>query len=188
MSNFKFTKTPIPGVLVIEPKVYEDARGFFMETYTREAFEQAGLAVLFVQDNQSRSAKGVLRGLHYQLNPHPMGKLVRVLRGKIFDAGVDIRKGSPTYGKWFADTLSEENRKMLYFPPGIAHGFMSLEDGSEVLYKCTGIHNRDSERGILWNDPGIGIPWPIKEVGQVILSDKDKRNPPLKNAEMNFTF
>jgi len=188
MSNFKFTKPPIPGVLVIEPEVYEDARGFFMETYKREAFEQAGLAALFVQDNQSKSAKGVLRGLHYQLNPHPMGKLVRVLRGKIFDVGVDIRKGSPTFGKYFAETLSEENRKMLYFPPGIAHGFLSLEDGSEVLYKCTGSYSKDSERGLLWNDPEIGISWPLKEVGQVILSDKDKRNPGIKQAETNFTF
>jgi dTDP-4-dehydrorhamnose 3,5-epimerase len=159
-----------------------------METYTRDAFEEAGLAAQFIQDNQSKSAKGVLRGLHYQINPHPMGKLVRVLRGKVFDVGVDIRKGSPTFGKHFAETLSEENRKMIYFPAGIAHGFLSLEEGSEVLYKCTGSYNKDSERGILWNDPGIGIPWPIKEVGQVILSDKDKKNPVLKSAETNFTF
>lgn len=187
--KFKFTKTAIEGVLIIEPRVFGDDRGFFMEYYNKDAFaECGGFTDLFVQDNHSRSIKGVVRGLHYQLNPHPMGKLVKVAVGKVFDVGVDIRKGSKTYGKWFGDYLSDENHKMLYFPPGIAHGFMSLADRVELLYKCTGMFNAEAERGIAWDDPAIGIAWPLKEAGNVTVSDRDKKHPLLKDAETNFTL
>ena len=188
MSKFKFSKTSIPGVLVVEPKVFEDYRGFFMEYYSKDGFAREGFAALFVQANHSRSRKGVIRGLHYQLNPHPMGKMVKVIKGKIFDVGVDIRKGSPTFGKWHGEILSGENHKMLYFPPGFAHGFLALEDDSEVVYQCTGTYNAESERGILWNDPNIGIDWPVSQVPEVIVSDKDRKHPGIKAAETNFSF
>jgi len=188
MSKFKFTKTAIHGVLVIEPKIFEDSRGFFMEYYNKDEFAKAGFAALFVQANHSRSQKGVMRGLHYQLNPHPMGKMVKVIKGKIFDVGVDIRKNSPTFGKWYGEILSDENKKMLYFPPGFAHGFLALADENEVVYQCTGTYNQESERGILWNDPDIGIDWPRGEVPEVIVSDKDKKHPGIKAAETNFTL
>ncbi|MGB9613659.1 MAG: dTDP-4-dehydrorhamnose 3,5-epimerase, partial [Candidatus Margulisiibacteriota bacterium] len=139
MEKFKFTNAPIPGILIIEPHPFFDQRGFFMEYYNKEEFVKYGFTEVFVQDNHSRSKKGVIRGLHYQIHPYPMGKLVKVVRGKIFDVGVDIRKGSPTFGQWFGDYLSGENHKMLYFPPGFAHGFLALEDDTEVIYKCTGV-------------------------------------------------
>ena len=186
MSKFTFYTTPISGVLVIEAKAFEDNRGFFMETYNKDAFAENDFREIFVQDNQSRSKKGVLRGLHYQLNPHAMGKLVRTVKGKIFDVGVDIRKNSPTFGKWHGEILSEENKKMLYFPPGFAHGFLSLEDGTEVIYKCTGMFNAESERAIIWNDPEIGIAWPLDLVGKAIVSERDNKHPGIKKAETNF--
>ena len=189
MGQFKFSKTDIHGVLVIEPKAFLDERGFFMECYNLKSFEENGFTLKFVQDNHSQSKKGVLRGLHYQLKPRPMGKLVRCLKGKIFDVGVDIRKGSPTFGKWFGETLSGENMKMIYFPPGFAHGFLALEDDTHVYYKCTGLYSKENERAIIWNDPEIGIKWPVDEVdGKVILSDRDKVHPGLKGAETNHTF
>lgn len=188
MSQFKFHKTPIEGVLVIEPKAFDDNRGFFMEYYNKEAFAEIGFEDIFVQANHSSSKKGVVRGMHYQLNPYPMGKLVKVVKGRIFDAGIDIRKGSPTFGKWHGEILSEENRKMLYFPPGFAHGFLSLADGTEVLYLSTGIYNQQSERAILWNDPVVGIKWPLSEAGKIIVSEKDGKHPGIKNVETNFTF
>lgn len=187
--KFKFTNTYIPGVLIIEPNVYRDNRGFFMEYYNKDAFlEDGGFTDLFVQDNHSRSKKGVLRGLHYQINPHPMGKLVKVVKGRAFDVGVDIRSGSPTYGKWYGDVLDGESHRMFYFPPGIAHGFLALSDDAEFLYKCTGMHNAESEKAIAWNDPDIKIAWPIDGIGEVILSEKDKNHPQLKNAVNNFIY
>ena len=188
MSKFKFGKTPIPGILIIEPKAFEDNRGFFMEFYNQEGFAENGFTEMFVQDNHSRSKKGVIRGLHYQINPYPMGKLVKVVKGKIFDAGVDIRRGSPTFGKWYGEILSEENKTMLYFPPGFAHGFLSLAEGTEVIYKCTGMFNAESERAIIWNDPEIGISWPLDQVDKVVVSERDQKHPGLKNAETNFVY
>jgi len=188
MSKFKFTKAPIPGILTIEPTVNSDHRGFFMEYYNKESFAENGFKDLFVQDNHSRSKKGVLRGLHFQLNPHPMGKLIKVVKGRVFDVGVDVRKGSPTFGKWFGGVLSGDDHKMFYFPPGFAHGFLAIGDDNEVLYKCTGVYNVQSERALLWNDPDIGIKWPLNEVADVILSDKDKVNPKLKDVQTNIDF
>lgn len=181
-------EAPIKGVLIIEPRVFLDDRGFFMEYYNKEGFEAFGFKDLFVQDNHSRSKKGVLRGLHYQLNPHAMGKLVKVVRGSAFDVGVDIRKGSPTFGKWYGEILTGDNHKMLYFPPGFAHGFLALEDNTEFLYKCTGMHNGSSERAIRWDDPEIGIKWPTEKIKEIILSEKDKKHPGLFEAETNFVF
>lgn len=188
MSKFKFTKAPIEGILIIEPKVFNDDRGFFMEFYNIDEFAKNGFAEKFIQDNHSRSKKGVIRGLHYQIHPYAMGKLVKCASGKIFDVGVDIRKGSPTFGKWYGEILSGENHKMLYFPPGFAHGFLSLEDGTEVIYKCTGVFNAESERAIIWNDPDIGIKWPLDMVEKVIVSERDSKHPRLKDAETNFVY
>jgi dTDP-4-dehydrorhamnose 3,5-epimerase len=156
-----------------------------METYKQSVFAQNGLPDNFVQDNHSYSKKGVLRGLHYQLKTHPMGKLVRATKGEIFDVGVDLRKKSNTFGKWYGAVLSAENKKMLYFPPGFAHGFYTLSDEAEVMYKCTGEYSKEGERAMIWNDPEVGIDWPIKD-GLVVLSDKDKLHPSLKNAETDF--
>jgi dTDP-4-dehydrorhamnose 3,5-epimerase len=186
MGKFDFKETNIKGVLVIEPKAFEDPRGFFMEYYNKGGYAENGFREVFVQANHSKSRKGVVRGLHYQLNPHPMGKLIKVVRGRIFDVGVDVRRASPTFGKWHGDTLSDTNRRMLYFPPGFAHGFLALEDNTEVIYECTGMYDRESERALLWNDPDIGITWPLAGIKEVILSEKDKKNPRLKDVETNF--
>lgn len=189
MGQFKFSKTNISGVLLIELRAFQDERGFFMECYSTRDFEAHGLPETFVQDNHSQSKKGVLRGLHYQLNPSPMGKLVRCIKGRIFDVGVDVRKGSPTFGRWYGEILSGENHKMIYFPPGFAHGFLALEDDTHVYYKCTGLYSKESERAIIWNDPEVGIKWPLDEVGgKAILSDRDKVHPGLKNAETNHVY
>jgi dTDP-4-dehydrorhamnose 3,5-epimerase len=189
MGQFTFCKTPIEGIIRIETKACFDARGFFMETYNLGDFERNNTPLQFVQDNLSHSAKGVVRGLHYQINPHGMGKMVRCVKGKIFDVGVDIRKGSPTFGKWYGEVLSGENLQMLYFPPGFAHGFLALEDDTLVYYNCTALYNQPHERAILWNDPEIGIAWPVQEVGgKVIVSDKDKAHPGLRTAETNFIY
>ena len=185
MGQFKFLKAKIPDILIIEPKAYYDSRGFFMESYNSRDFKDNGFNEIFIQDNHSRSSKGVLRGLHYQVYPTPMGKLVRSLKGKIFDVGVDVRKGSSTFGQWYGEVLSEENMKMLYFPPGFAHGFLSLSEETHVIYKCTGLYSQKDERAIIWNDPEIGIDWPLAEVGGVvILSERDLAHPPLKKAEI----
>ena len=159
MSQIKVTKAPIEGLYVIEPTVHGDSRGYFMETYNYNDMKKHGLDMAFVQDNQSKSSKGVLRGLHYQIK-HPQGKLVRVIRGRVFDVAVDIRKGSSTYGKWFGVELSEENKKQFYISPGFAHGFLVLSDEAEFCYKCTDFYHPDDEGGIAWNDPTIGIVWP----------------------------
>jgi dTDP-4-dehydrorhamnose 3,5-epimerase len=168
--SFTFTRLAIPDVVLIEPRAFVDERGCFMETYKHSEFSAFGITVAFVQDNHSRSLRGVLRGLHYQRGPHAQGKLVRAVVGEIFDVAVDIRKGSSTYGKWVGETLSAENRRMLYVPPGFAHGFCVLSGVAEVLYKTTREYAPQSDAGIIWNDPDIGIQWPIEAP---ILSEKD---------------
>ncbi|MDD5593878.1 MAG: dTDP-4-dehydrorhamnose 3,5-epimerase [Candidatus Margulisbacteria bacterium] len=188
MAKFKFTESPIRGILIIEPKAFGDDRGFFMEFYNKDEFAKDGFTVPFVQHNHSRSKKGVVRGLHYQIHPAAMGKLVKCTRGSIFDVGVDIRQGSPTFGQWYGEVLTGENHKMLYFPPGFAHGFLSLADETDVIYACTGLFSPENERAILWNDPAIGIKWPLGEVEKVIVSERDQKHPGLKNADTNFTF
>lgn len=162
----------IEGLCVIEPEIHLDARGYFTESYNQKDMQEAGLNVNFVQDNQSGSVKGVLRGLHYQ-KEHPQGKLVRVIRGRVYDVAVDIRRGSVTYGKWFGIELSEENRKQLYIPEGFAHGFLVLSENAEFCYKCTDFYHPGDEGGIAWNDPTLGIQWPEIE-GEYQLSEKDK--------------
>lgn len=176
----KVTATELPNVLVIEPDVFADERGFFLETYHSSRFRDAGLPEMFVQDNHSRSARGVLRGLHYQ-EPGPQGKLVRCTRGTMWDVAVDIRVGSPTFGRWVGVELTEENKRMLFVPEGFAHGFCALTDDCDVIYKCTALYERENDRGILWNDPDIGIRWPI---AQPLLSKKDAAAPRLKDAKV----
>ena len=182
---FVFKRLEIPDLILIEPKVFEDERGFFLEAYKYSDFQAFGISEHFLQDNHSRSTKGVLRGLHYQNPPKAQGKLIRVIAGEIFDVAVDIRKGSPTYGKWVGLILSAQNKKMLYVPPGFAHGFCVLSDVAEVLYKTTEEYSPKYEAGILWNDPDIGITWPIKDP---ILSEKDKGWPPLREAWNEFVY
>ena len=176
----KATETPLPGVLLIEPKVFADARGFFLETYNAARFREFGIDAPFVQDNQSRSARGVLRGLHYQ-EPNPQGKLVRCTLGALFDVAVDIRRDSPHFGKWFGAELSEENKRMLWIPPGFAHGFCALSDIADLAYKCTSLYEAQNDRVILWNDPDLGIKWPVTNPK---LSAKDARAPRLKDASV----
>jgi dTDP-4-dehydrorhamnose 3,5-epimerase len=179
--------TSLPGVKIIEPKVFGDYRGWFMETYSKEVFNKTGINILFVQDNQSFSAaKGTLRGLHYQLNPKAQTKLVRCTKGAIFDVAVDIRKSSPSFGKWFGIELSADNKKQLLVPKGFAHGFMTLTDDVEVQYKVDELYAPECDRGIIWNDSEIGIEWPIDI--KPVLSAKDEKAPSLKYTENNFTF
>lgn len=179
--------TNLSGVKVIEPKVFGDHRGWFMESYNQGIFEAAGLHLKFVQDNQSFSAtKGILRGLHYQLNPKAQTKLVRCTKGVIFDVAVDIRKGSPSFGKWFGVELSAENKKQLLIPKGFAHGFMTLTDDVEVQYKVDELYAPECDRGIVWNDPSIGIEWPMNT--KPVLSAKDEKAPLLAMADNNFVF
>lgn len=159
MGQIKVTKCPIEGLYVIEPAVHGDSRGYFMETYSRRDMEEAGLNMVFVQDNQSMSVKGVLRGLHFQ-KEHPQGKLVRVIKGRVFDVAVDLRAGSATYGKWYGVELTEENKKQFYISEGFAHGFLVLSDTAEFCYKCTDFYHPGDEGGLAWNDPAIGIQWP----------------------------
>jgi dTDP-4-dehydrorhamnose 3,5-epimerase len=188
MSQIKVTKVPIEGLYIIEPTVHGDSRGYFMETYNYNDMKEAGLDMVFVQDNQSKSTKGVLRGLHYQIN-HPQGKLVRVIRGRVFDVAVDIRKGSATYGKWYGIELSEENKKQFYISPGFAHGFLVLSDEAEFCYKCTDFYHPNDEGGIMWNDPTIAIEWPEVDGDSMIdgtllkMSDKDKKQPFLTSID-----
>jgi dTDP-4-dehydrorhamnose 3,5-epimerase len=174
----KFTKTKLPGVILIEPHVFGDQRGFFMETYHRELFRNKGITLPFVQDNHSRSQKGVLRGLHYQ-QPKSQGKLVRCGRGSLFDVAVDIRRGSPTFGKWVGADLSEENKLMLWIPPGFAHGFCVTSDETDLVYKCTALYSQKDEHAIRWDDPDIGIDWPIASPH---LSERDETAPLLRDA------
>jgi dTDP-4-dehydrorhamnose 3,5-epimerase len=174
LGKFKFNKTEIEGLYVIEPQVFGDDRGYFMETYNFTDFKEIGLSMTFVQDNQSSSSKGVLRGLHFQ-KEHPQGKLVRVISGEVFDVAVDLRKGSITYGKWYGVILTAENKKMFYIPKGFAHGFLVLSDKAEFTYKCTGFYHPEDEGGIAWDDPDIGITWPLEGVEEIILSGKDMK-------------
>ena len=171
-------QTPIPGLLVVEPRVFGDERGFFLETFNAERFAEHGLPTTFVQDNHSRSARGVLRGLHYQRR-NPQGKLVSVVRGEVWDVAVDIRDGSPTFGKWFGMSLSESRRQLLWIPPGFAHGFCVLSESADFLYKCTALYDAADDRGIRWDDPAIGIDWPIADP---TLSAKDRALPTLAEA------
>jgi len=181
----EFIPTEIKDIFLIKPKIHADKRGYFMETYNQKDFEEKGIITEFLQDNMSSSVKGTLRGLHYQIEPFVQGKLVRVTRGRVFDVAVDIRKKSPTFGKWVGQELSEENKYCLYIPPGFAHGFYVLSDKAEFAYKCTAFYNREAERGINWNDPVINIKWPIIN-NNIILSEKDKTFPFLNAAEINF--
>lgn len=176
--------TDIPDVLILEPRVFEDERGFFMESFNQRGFDEAvGQHYDFVQDNHSRSRKGVLRGLHYQLPPHAQGKLVRVIGGRVFDVAVDIRRSSPTFGKWVGVELSAENRRQLWIPPGFAHGFLVLSEWADFLYKTTAYYAPQSDRGLRWNDPDIGIAWPETGVFP-LLSAKDESAPLLANADL----
>ena len=183
MSNFTFTETMIKGVYIIDVKTYGDHRGYFMETYKETDFRAAGLDYAFVQDNQSSSRKGVLRGLHFQ-RTHPQAKLVRVLRGEVFDVAVDLRGGSETYGQWVGVLLSGENKRQFMIPRGFAHGFLVLSDEAEFSYKCDEVYHPEDEAGILWNDPDVAIDWP--DAGEIILSEKDRNNPTLAQAKIEF--
>ena len=175
----KIIKTHLPGVIVLEPSVFGDKRGFFLETYREDKLQEAGITVHFVQDNHSRSKRGVLRGLHYQIE-QTQGKLVRVATGSVFDVAVDVREGSPTFGQWYGTELNEESMRMMYVPPGYAHGFVVLSDYADFIYKCTDYYHPESEQGIAWDDPDIGIDWHISE-NDVSLSEKDKNNVLLKD-------
>ncbi len=181
MSKIKVTPCPIQGLYVIEPKVFPDSRGYFMETYNENDFREEGLNMKFVQDNQSMSIKGVLRGLHFQ-KQFPQGKLVRVIRGAVFDVAVDLRADSETYGKWFGVELTAENKKQFYIPEGFAHGFLVLSDEAEFVYKCTDFYHPGDEGGVIWNDPDIGIQWPIPEGMEIIQSEKDTKWSGLKDT------
>lgn len=176
MSNFKFIKTEIDGVIIVETKVFGDSRGYFMETYEERKFAEGGIDAIFVQDNQSKSSKGVLRGLHFQ-KTHPQAKLVRVIKGEVYDVAVDLRKDSPTYGKYVGVILSEENKKQFFIPRGFAHGFLVLSDEAEFCYKCDDFYHPEDEGGLMWNDPAIGIDWPLDGIDNINLSEKDMKNP-----------
>lgn len=174
MGKIKVTRCDIEGLCVIEPTVFKDERGYFVETYNQNDMKKAGLDMVFVQDNQSMSVKGVLRGLHFQ-KEFPQGKLVRVIRGAVFDVAVDLRANSKTYGKWFGVELTEENKKQFYIPEGFAHGFLVLSDEAEFAYKCTDFYRPGDEGGIKWDDPDVGIHWPIEKDMKLIISEKDQR-------------
>ena len=176
MGKFHFVPTEIEGVFIIEPSVFGDARGYFMETYNQEDMRREGLNMVFVQDNQSMSRRGVLRGLHFQ-KQHPQGKLVRVIRGEVFDVAVDLRRSSATFGKWHGEVLTAENKKQFYLPPGFAHGFLVLSEVAEFCYKTTDFYHPEDEGGLMWNDPDIGIKWPTDGISDLLLSEKDKVNP-----------
>ncbi|MBP3702868.1 MAG: dTDP-4-dehydrorhamnose 3,5-epimerase [Lachnospiraceae bacterium] len=173
MSKITVTPCEIEGLYVIEPKVFGDNRGYFIETYNEKEFFEEGLTMKFVQDNQSKSKKGVLRGMHFQ-KKHPQGKLVRAISGEVFDVAIDIRKGSKTFGKWFGVTLSAENKKMFYIPEGFAHGYLVLSEEAEFAYKCTDFYHPEDEGGVYYDDSDVGIEWPIPEGTEVILADRDK--------------
>ena len=192
MGQIKVTPAPIEGVYLIEPTVHGDARGYFMETYNQREMAEAGLDAAFVQDNQSQSTKGVLRGLHFQ-RTHPQGKLVRVLRGAVFDVAVDLRRNSRTYGQWFGSVLTEENHQQLYISTGFAHGFLVLSETAEFLYKCTDFYCPGDEGGLAWNDPAVGIEWP-GVVGDTLdgaalnINVRDRAWPTLRELEKTFAF
>ena len=182
-----FHKTDFPGLLVFEPRVFEDSRGYFFESYNENTFKNEGVSMRWVQDNQSSSTYGVIRGLHYQLPPYAQTKLVRVLRGEILDVVVDIRKSSPTYGKSYSEVLSAKNKKQLLVPKGFAHGFSVLSEKTEVLYKCDGFYNKESEGGIIYNDPALNIDWKVP-AEKAIVSEKDILLPTFANCTNSFVF
>ncbi len=185
MGKFKFIKTTIDGVFIIEPTIFADERGYFMETFNLNDFiDNTGFEISFVQNNQSKSSKGVLRGLHFQYK-NPQGKLVRVIKGEVFDVAVDLRKNSNTYGKWVGEILSEENKRQLFVPEGFAHGFLVLSEIAEFVYNCTNFYDGDDEGGIIWNDPDIDIDWPIGNMN-ISLSEKDKKWKGLKQTSTDF--
>jgi len=183
---FKFKRLKIPDVTLIKPQVFEDERGFFMESYKESDFKDFGIEEKFVQDNHSKSKKNVLRGLHYQIPPMEQTKLVRCIIGKIFDVAVDIRKGSPYYGKWVGEYLSEENKNILFIPAGFAHGYLVMSEEAEILYKITNEYSPEHDRGIIWNDPDVNIEWPIEE--EPTISKKDCFLSSLIQAENNFVY
>ena len=191
VDNFTFTKTPIDGVIIVDVKSYGDSRGYFMETYKRECFEEGGITCEFVQDNQSSSTKGVLRGLHFQIE-HPQSKLVRVVSGEVFDVCVDLRPNSSTFGKWEGVVLSAENKRQFFIPRGFAHGFLVLSDTAEFCYKCDDVYHPKDEGGLMFNDPAIGIEWPALQgsssfdESQIQLSEKDKVHPSFEEFKANL--
>ncbi len=182
-----FIKTDFPGLFVFEPIVHSDSRGYFFESYNNNVCKEFGIDTVFVQDNQARSVYGVIRGMHYQLNPHAQTKFIRALSGTILDVVLDIRKGSPTFGKYFSIELSAENKKQLYIPHGFAHGYSVLSETAEVFYKCDSFYNKEAEAGIQFYDPQINIDWKIP-VDKQIISDKDKQHPTFENCKTNFIF
>lgn len=187
MGNFKFVETKIKDLYIIETKVFGDNRGYFMESYNKKAFEEAGLTMTFVQDNESKSKKGVLRGLHFQTK-NTQGKLVRVTKGEVFDVAVDLRKGSPTFGQWEGVYLNEENKRQFYVPEGFAHGFLVVSDYATFNYKCTDFYAPEYDGGILWNDPDIGVEWPLEGIEEILLSEKDKNQKRLKDVNLPFEY
>jgi len=173
LAKFRFIETGINGLFTIETEVFNDSRGFFMEVYNYKEFKAAGFDTVFVQDNHTVSRKGALRGMHFQ-NTHPQDKLVRVVYGRVFDVAVDLRHESLTYGKWHGEELSADNKRQMYIPKGFAHGFLTLSEESVLAYKCSDFYMQEDEGGIIWNDPGVGIQWPLNGIGELIISDKDK--------------
>jgi dTDP-4-dehydrorhamnose 3,5-epimerase len=187
IGNFTFTPTKIKDVIIVEPKKFGDDRGFFMETYVENIFIEGGVSDTFLQDNQSKSKKGVLRGLHFQTE-NTQAKLIRVIDGQVYDVAVDLRKSSETYGQWVGVLISASNNKQLFVPKGFAHGFLVVSDTAEFVYKCSDYYNAAADGGILWNDPDIGIEWPLEEynIEELIMSDKDKNQPLLKDTNLLF--
>ncbi|MBN1694050.1 dTDP-4-dehydrorhamnose 3,5-epimerase [candidate division WOR-3 bacterium] len=184
--DFKFKKLSIPDLIIVTPQVFNDERGIFMETYKKSAFEKVGIKENFIQDNHSSSKKNVLRGLHYQIPPMEQAKLVRCIKGEVFDVAVDLRKGSPYFGKWAGDYLSEENRKMIFIPAGFAHGYLVLSEEADISYKVNKEYSKEHDRGIFWKDTTVRIEWPL--YGKPILSDKDKKLPLLKDIGEDFRY
>jgi len=180
-------KTPIPGLLIITPKIFSDNRGYFFESYNKKSFSDVGINDNFCQDNESKSAFGVIRGLHCQVEPYAQSKLVRVLKGRVFDVAVDLRKGSPTFGKWHGIELTEENKKQFYIPRGFAHGFSVLSEVAVFSYKCDNYYYPEAERGIIYNDPELNIDWRI-DLKDALISEKDNKNPLFSEAEINFNY
>lgn len=187
MGNFKFIKTSIKDLYIIQPEIFNDNRGYFIESYNKEDFYKAGLTMNFVQDNESKSTKGVLRGLHFQTK-NTQGKLVRVIVGEVYDVAVDLRKESPTFGKYEGIILSQDNKKQLYIPEGFAHGFLVLSEIAIIAYKCTNYYAPKYDSGIMWNDEDININWPIDNINKLILSEKDKKQKKLKDIEIPFEY
>lgn len=187
MGKFKFVETKIKDLYIIEPTVFGDNRGYFMETYNKIDFFEAGLTMEFVQDNESKSKKGVLRGMHFQTK-HTQGKLVRVTEGEVYDVAVDLRKGSPTFGQWEGVLLTDENKKQFYVPEGFAHGFLVKSDTATFNYKCTDFYAPEYDSGLLWNDEEVGIKWPIEGIENILLSEKDKVQKKLSEIEVPFIY